>query len=262
MTSSLEARLAPAALPRVALIAAAGSGSRMGAAIPKQYLQLGGKAVLQHTLERVFEWPGLSHVVVVLADDDEYFDQLPASADTRIQRVIGGASRAASVLAGLRHIAADSAMQSVQTAHSQTHNPWILVHDAARPLVATADVESLFREVFAGDACGGILATPVADTLKRAERDSQRSAPGIAIETTVARAGLWAAQTPQLFRLRELTTALQQADDADLAVTDEASAMEMAGHHPLLVHARGLNIKLTTQADLELAQAILASLNS
>lgn len=216
-----------------ALVPAAGSGSRSGQAIPKQYVALAGKSLLAHTLAALAAVPALRATLVVIAPDDAHFDALfPGQLHARC----GGATRAASVLAGLAALRERGAGDA----------DWVLVHDAARCLLRPAWVEALIaacRE----DEVGGLLATPVADTLKRGDAR---------VEATVPRAGLWAAQTPQMFRLGLLERALQAAGDA---VTDEASAIEHLGLAPRLVRAPLENFKLTLPEDFALAEVLLRS---
>lgn len=221
-----------------ALIPAAGSGSRMQSEIPKQYLLLAGKPVLQHTLDALLQHPAIGKVLLVLAPDDAYFDRYDWSAygSRLLVARVGGDSRAASVRNGLGYL------QS-QVADSD----WVLVHDAARPCLALPELQRLIAEMLAHPV-GGILAVPVADTLKRA--DATRH-----IEATVPRERLWQAQTPQMFRYRQLLQALQYGSDE--GVTDEASAIERLGFRPALVMGSGRNIKITFPGDLPFAEWIL-----
>ena len=228
----------PSAVNCWALIPAAGSGSRMQSEIPKQYLLLAGKPVLQHTLDALLQHPAIGKVLLVLAPDDGYFDQYDWStySDKLVVARVGGESRAASVRNGLRHLQADVA-----------DSDWVLVHDAARPCLALPELQRLIAEMLAHPV-GGILAVPVADTLKRA--DSMQH-----IEATVPREQLWQAQTPQMFRYQQLLQALQHGPDA--GITDEASAIERLGLRPALVMGSGRNIKITFPGDLPFAEWIL-----
>jgi len=221
-----------------ALVPAAGGGSRMGAglpdAVPKQYLPLVGRPLIRHALATLCAVPAIERVYVVLAPDDRHwpgFDEL--SGKLRVLRC-GGATRAESVANGL------AAMAGVHD------DDWVLVHDAARACLTVAHVETLIREV-GDDAVGGILAVPVADTLKRETAGR--------IEGTVPRERLWQAQTPQMFRHGLLSRALAAARD----VTDEASAVEALGMKPKLVAADATNLKVTYPLDLHLAEWILAN---
>ncbi|MCW3172604.1 2-C-methyl-D-erythritol 4-phosphate cytidylyltransferase [Shewanella subflava] len=218
----------------VAIVPAAGIGSRMGAAIPKQYLKLGQETILSHTLERLLTHPAISQVIVALHPEDDFFSQLPQATHPKLTQVIGGSERADSVLAGLQVVENDA---------------WVLVHDAARPCVTHSDIDKLIYAINSFPQ-GAILAAPVRDTMKRAKADGT-------IEQTVERNQLWHALTPQLFPVSALKLNLQQALQAKATITDEASAMEWAGISPGLVAGRVDNIKVTHPDDLELAQLFL-----
>jgi len=218
-----------------ALVPAAGSGSRMGQAQPKQYLDLLGKPVIHHTLAALCSVAALETVFVVLSPEDDYWQTYDWSGfgDRLCVLRCGGDTRAHSVSNGLR---------AIQDRVAATD--WVLVHDAARACLTAAHVEKLMAEAGA-DAVGGILGVPVADTLKRAA--------GQAIEATVPRDALWQAQTPQMFRHGQLLQALEACPQ----VTDEASAIEFFGLHPRLVEADATNLKITYPLDLQLAGWIL-----
>lgn len=228
-----------------ALIAAAGTGTRMARggtdAVPKQYLPLSGKPVLWHAVRGVCV-PPVETVFVVLAPGDKAFERLDwtAFAGKLEPLYCGGASRAESVHNGLL-----AAMAAVDA------DDWMLVHDAARPCLPRADLERLMAEC-AGDAVGGLLALPVADTVKRAAKDE---AGVVRAEATTDRSQLWLAQTPQMFRAGMLAQALHAGDRA--AMTDEASAIEQMGLKPRLVPGSRDNIKLTYPEDMGIAQALL-----
>jgi len=219
-----------------AIVPAAGSGSRMVSDLPKQYLSLLGKPLIRHALETLCAAPEIDKVFVVLSVGDALWAQYDWSdlAPKLVPLFCGGATRADSVLAGLRAISAEAAQSD-----------WVLVHDAARPCLAPWHIDRLVREL-AHDEVGGLLAVPVADTLKRA--DTQRR-----VLQTVPRDSLWQAQTPQMFRYVMLRRALEGARD----VTDEASAIEAAGLHPKLVQGDATNLKVTYPLDLHLAEWIL-----
>ena len=232
-----------------ALVPAAGSGSRMhalsGHAVPKQYLPLAGQPMIRHALATLCATPAIDHVFVVLAPDDSHW---PAAAMAELGpklRVLrcGGDTRAQSVANGLR------AMAGELGGEIEIGDDWVLVHDAARPCLTVAMVENLIAAVGADDA-GGLLAVPVADTLKRADENGR-------VLQTVPREGLWQAQTPQMFRYGLLRRAL----DGRQAVTDEAGALEAMGYRPLLVRADATNFKVTYPADLELAELVLKARN-
>lgn len=219
-----------------ALVPAAGSGSRFGAEIPKQYLPVAGRPLLFHTLSVLCASPAIARVVVVLSPDDAFWPRFDWSAlGGKLRPVFnGGATRAESVLAGLEAAAGEAAEQD-----------WVLVHDAARPCLAATTLQRLIDEL-AGDPVGGILAVPVADTLKRDDGNGR-------IAATEPRDGLWQAQTPQMFRYGLLRDALRRA----AGVTDEAGAIEAMGLKPRLVRGETTNLKVTYPSDLAMAGWIL-----
>ncbi|CAG4882578.1 4-diphosphocytidyl-2C-methyl-D-erythritol synthase [Georgfuchsia toluolica] len=223
-----------------ALVPAAGSGSRMGKALSKQYLPLAGRPLIAHALETLCAVARIKAVFVVLAPvDDEWLrHDWSVCGDKLVPLFCGGATRAESVANGLR------AMSDRVKA-----DDWVLVHDAARPCITPAHIEALLHAV-GDDPVGGILAQPVADTLKRADSAGR-------IEATVARTGLWQAQTPQMFRHGMLLRALTQ----NAEVTDEAGAIEALGQRPRLVAGDASNLKVTWPQDLQLAEWILKARN-
>lgn len=218
--------------PFWAVIPAAGIGSRMRADRPKQYLQLAGKSILEHTLHCFLDHPCLRGVVVSLAEDDPFWPSLDCARDERIHTAAGGAERADSVLNALLRLAELGAGEQ----------DWVLVHDAARPNLAQSDLDLLLAEL-AEDAVGGLLALPARDTLKRVGSDGR-------VRETIDRSVIWQAYTPQMFRLGALHQALAEALVSDVAVTDEASAMEWAGQSPRLIEGRADNLKVTRPEDL------------
>lgn len=219
----------------LALVPAAGGGSRMGADRPKQYLDLAGAPLLAHTLRRLLAEPRLARVLVVLAPDDVWFDRFDWPRDVRLEILrVGGATRAESVRNGLLHAGAAA-------------DDWVLVHDAARCCLPP-DALGRLIDTLQADPVGGLLALPVADTLKRGTAEQR-------VEQTVSREGLWLAQTPQMFRAGMLALALDRP--LDRAVTDEASAIERLGLVPRLVTGDALNFKVTWPHDLVLARAVL-----
>ncbi len=224
-----------------AVVPAAGTGSRMGAEIPKQYLTLAGQTVLEHSLDALLACERIATVVLVLSADDEYWPEIKGRyRDGRVETVSGGAERCHSVLNGLEHLAVTAAVDD-----------WVLVHDAARPCVRQQDIEMLMTRL-EHHAVGGLLGVPVADTMKQVDSDSM-------ILKTVERDGLWRALTPQMFRLGPLRDALQQAIASGSMVTDDAAAMEMAGYRACMVEGQADNIKITRPADLQLAEFYLQS---
>ena len=215
------------------VIPAAGIGSRMRADRPKQYLQLAGRTILEHSLNCFLDHPRLKGLVLSLAADDPFWPTLACANDPRICRAAGGAERADSVLAGL--------LQLLELGAEA--DDWVLVHDAARPNLARSDLDSLLGEL-ANDPVGGLLAVPARDTLKRAGADGR-------VAETVDRSLIWQAYTPQMFRFAALHQALADALVAGVAITDEASALEWAGQAPKLVEGRADNLKITRPEDLE-----------
>ncbi len=220
------------------IVPAAGIGTRMRSDLPKQYLRLQGKTLLEHTLERLLAIPDLAGLVLALSPTDPYWEQLPLAGDARVAVVDGGSERSRSVLNGLNYL----------TLQAEADD-WVLVHDAARPCISASTIASLRRHT-ANHPVGGILGVPVGDTLKRV-------GPRNVILETSDRRGLWQAQTPQLFRYQLLHQCLARALGQSEIVTDEASAMELAGYQPLMVEGRTDNIKVTRPEDLALAEAIL-----
>jgi len=224
-------------MPRYfAIVPAAGSGSRFGAEKPKQYLSLLGRPLIFHTLAALVACPEIDRVWVVLSPDDPYWFQHDWSdLGAKLETVrCGGETRAESVTNGLQ-----------AAAMVASDDDWVLVHDAARPCLSAEMLKSLFADL-ANDPVGGLLAVPVADTLKRADAEQR-------VAATEPRDGLWQAQTPQMFRYGRLLEALKNCT----AVTDEASAIEALGLKPKLVSGDSTNLKVTYPADLALAAMIL-----
>jgi 2-C-methyl-D-erythritol 4-phosphate cytidylyltransferase len=229
------------------LVPAAGGGSRFGAELPKQYATLARRPLLARTLDRLESGLPDARLVVALAPDDDHYDRIVGTrAGVDVLRC-GGATRAATVANALAALAPRLAPDD-----------WVLVHDAARPCVPADALRRLVTEL-ASDAVGGLLAIPVADTLKRATGDA---GDGPRVLRTEDRSGLWQAQTPQMFRFTVLRAAFAQPGALDM--TDEASAIEAlaatgACAPPRLVMGSALNVKITYPADLALAAAILAT---
>lgn len=224
-----------------ALIPAAGIGARIGADIPKQYMQLAGQPMLMHVLDTFAAAGAISHVYVVVGADDGYIADLMADAPHLQGRVTvlfhGGPNRRDSVLNGLQAIREQAG-----------DDDWVLVHDAARPGLTCALIERLI-ETLRDDPVGGLLALPVVDTLKRSDKNTRDAR----VAQTVTRAELWAAQTPQMFRYGLLLRALALAE----AVTDEAGAVEQLGLQPRLVEGSPRNFKVTLPHDVALAEMFL-----
>lgn len=220
------------------LIPAAGSGQRISVELPKQYFTLAGKTVLEHTLEKCLAIPHLAKIVIAVAADDHRFKALPLSRHPKILSVVGGKERADSVCAALLAIKDEAQADD-----------WVLVHDAARPCVSLEEIDALLAAV-ANHEAGGILALPMTDTVKQS--DAQQH-----IVTTLPREKLWRAQTPQCFRYDILERALDSVRQKNIAITDDAMAVELLGYQPLLVPGRSSNIKITYPDDLYLAEKFL-----
>lgn len=282
-----------------AIVPAAGVGARMQADRPKQYLELLGKTLIEHSLQRLLDLPAIAGAVVALDEQDAYWPQLQFTHTKPVLIAAGGKERCHSVLNALRHLeqtltqtpaplmgagwgegdnningfaidtphpnplgnssrrCATSCIRAVvpqgereeNFAHSsrrrEIEEVWVLVHDAARPCVRAEDLNKLI-ELASQDDHGGLLALPVRDTMKRQTPEGR-------VEATVDRNGLWHAMTPQMFKLSILINSLSQSPEKKLHVTDDASAMELAGYHPLLVACHEDNIKITRPFDLTLA---------
>ncbi len=231
-----------------ALIPAAGVGLRAGADCPKQYLPLAGKPMLRHVLDTFAGCPAISHTFVVVSAGDTLIDAVVGDAmGCQILRC-GGDSRQASVLQGL-HAAREFIRDT----------DWVLVHDAARPGLTIDLIERLISAL-RDDPVGGLLALPVADTLKRAvssAADQSQPSSVTRVEETVPRAAIWAAQTPQMFRYGLLRQALEFALEHGHAITDDASAVEALGLQPRLVEGNPRNVKVTLPHDIALAELYL-----
>ena len=225
-----------------AVIPAAGVGSRMGSDLPKQYIELGDAPVIVHTIRSIARFKPLQGILVGLSPEDRWWPAAQPKLQNLSCPVIsyeGGAERADTVLLGLEKISEEAKPGS-----------WVLVHDAVRPMVRQKDIEQLVDSV-TGDSDGGLLALPVADTLK-SENDGRSNG-------TVDRIHLWRALTPQYFPVDRLKQALETCKQQGVVVTDEASAMEMIGAKPRLVAGHTDNIKLTYPSDLEIARMLLAN---
>ena len=226
------------------VIPAAGSGRRFAAAVPKQYAELGSSTVIEHALAPFEADADCAGIVVAVSADDTWWPAIAARRGRLIETAQGGEQRAHSVRNALR-VLADRARD----------DDWIMVHDAARPCFTGTDLQALKREL-AAHPVGGLLAVPLADTLKRALEPGVRATH---VDETIDRNGLWRATTPQVFRLGVLLRALDAALGAQRVPTDEAQAIEWSGQRPQLVAGRADNIKVTTADDLALAAAILVT---
>ena len=216
----------------IAVIPASGVGSRMGVEIPKQYLKIQDRTILEHTLKPFLEYPDIEKIIVVVSKTDPYYPELEILKHPKIQITFGGETRAHSVLNGL----------NIADEHA-----WVLVHDAARPCLKRSDLDKILQ---IDDPNGAILSIPAVDTIKRTQ-DNQR------ISHTEDRSTLWLALTPQFFPAKSLKQAINAAFEQGFTITDEASAMELAGFHPQLVAGRSDNLKVTRPEDLALAEFYL-----
>ena len=223
-----------------AVIPAAGSGQRMGSATPKQYLRIAGKTILEITLELFLLNERIKRVVVARSEDDLIWTTLDCAKNGKIFETLGGSTRALSVFNSLLALKAIA-----------NKNDWVIVHDAARPCLSSQALDQFICDL-KNDSVGGILAMPAKDTIKQSEED------GLRILKTLDRDDVWHAQTPQMFRYGILFDAMEQALDSEFKVTDEASAVEFAGHRPRLIESGSTNLKITTPEDLAIATFLLS----
>lgn len=228
----------------IALVPAAGLGTRLGDTLPKQYLDLNGAPMIHHALAALAAVKRIDRIVVVLAESDQHWARFNWTALNGKVRVVhcGGPSRAESVLNGLDRLAADG--ENV-IGRAMDNNDWVLVHDAARPCIRT-ELVNQFLDELENDSVGGLLALPLTDTVKAADE-------ALRVARTVSREGLWRAQTPQMFRFALLREALRRSPLA----TDEAQAVESLGHAPRLVNGDSANLKVTYASDMQLARILL-----
>ncbi len=220
------------------VIPAAGVGKRMGSDTPKQYLNLNNKTIIEHTLDVFDKHNAIKEVVVAVSEGDEYWSSLNIRLSKPLHVTKGGKERCDSVLSGLNFL--DDVADD---------DDWVLVHDAARPCLRQEDLTLLIEKLEKHDV-GGVLAVPVRDTMKRSINKN-------IIQETVERDNLWHALTPQMFRLGLLKSALESAVKDNKVITDEASAIELAGYQPVLIEGHADNIKITRPEDLALAAFFL-----
>lgn len=226
-----------------AVVPAAGSGKRMGGELPKQYMRLLERTVLEWSVGALLRQARIEKIIVVIASDDAHFAKTDLAHDARLKTVIGGRERVDSVRAGLGALMNDA-----------KHDDWVLVHDAARPCLTDADLNALLNNL-QDDPVGGLLATPLSDTIKQSNEQQRATA-------TLPRENVWRALTPQMFRFGLLRRALDETQKNRTAVTDEAMAVERLGGMPRLIAGRADNIKITRPEDLELAASILRALTT
>lgn len=222
------------------VIPATGTGQRMGGDRPKQYLPLAGRTVIEVTVQSLLDHPLIDGAVVILKKQDTYWDQLNFQHTKPVHVTEGGKERCHSVYNGLQYLCQISEPASTN----------VLIHDAVRPFVTAHDIDQLIAALDNNDD-GVLLGAPVADTLKRVESDRE-------IVQTVDRERLWRAFTPQCFRLDLIVSALDSAIQNLAMITDDASAMELAGYRPRLLNSSGFNFKITYQEDLALAAHLLS----
>lgn len=220
------------------VVPAAGVGKRMASAIPKQYLPLLDKRVIEHTLNQLAAHAKIQKIVVVIGENDDYWRDVKLPSGVEVETATGGEERCHSVFNGL------SALKPFTA-----DDDWVLVHDAARPCLRVEDIERLISQLDQHPV-GGILGLPAADTMKRSDADGT-------IIDTVCRENLWRALTPQMFRFGMLYEALDRANNENAVITDEASAIEWAGFLPKMVEGHADNIKITQPQDLTLAALYL-----
>jgi len=218
----------------VVIVPAAGVGKRMQASCPKQYLDIEGVTVLEHTVNRLLSHPKISTVIIALGENDDYFCDTSLASHPDVLTVIGGRERVDSVVNGLNAV-------------DERKFPWALVHDGARPCVSHKDISNLIEQCLEQNY-GGLLATPVVDTIKQNYKNNENQ-----VLTTVDREHLWHALTPQLYKTDELRIAIEQAQLQGMVITDESSAIEYVGLPSLLVSSCRENIKITRPEDLLLA---------
>ena len=231
------------------VIPAAGSGQRMQSELPKQYLKIHNKTLIEHTLDCFLEHDQVAGVIVVLSASDNCWQSLNIKSKSKpLLTVQGGSNRSDSVMQGLNYL---------DQINNVSESSWVLVHDAARPCLSKVDIDSLLA-IRGTDCVGGLLASPVRDTMKRvviSEKNKQIKT----VSQTESRENLWHAMTPQMFRLGALRNALEQCINKGLDVTDESSAMEFIGEKPIIVESIHNNIKVTLPSDIALAEFILST---
>tara|TARA_Y100000817_G_scaffold158440_1_gene123919 strand:- start:72 stop:776 length:705 start_codon:yes stop_codon:yes gene_type:complete len=221
------------------VIPAAGIGKRMGVDIPKQYITVCDKAIIEHTVEKFTSRNDLQGILVALSNSDQHWSTLELSKNNKITTVTGGEERYKSVynaLCSLKNKAGD--------------DDWILVHDAVRSCITTFEIDQFIADLDHLNGIGGILALPCFETMKKANTNHE-------IEETIDRKFIWHAQTPQMFRYKKLFLAIEKIMNENIFITDEAMAMELAGYKPMLIQGTHSNIKITDQNDLKYLESFL-----
>ncbi len=231
-----------------AIVPAAGIGKRMQSDIPKQYLLLNGRPVIEHTISALLQNKNISGLVVALQSNDDYWSEIQITSKKPVLQAAGGKERSDSVLNAIDEL--------FQFDGFNKDSDWVMVHDAVRPCLCQQDINKLVAEV--DDNNGGLLALPVRDTMKRQNTDNGEIAT---VKETVERENLWHALTPQYFPALNLKKALETAQQNNLPITDESSAMELTGFSPRLVAGHEDNIKITRPDDLRLASLYIQSQN-
>jgi len=226
------------------VIPAAGMGKRMQSDVPKQYLKINGKTILEHTLNCFLFHPTVSGIIVTLNSDDIYWKtiKLDTTRGKPVYTVEGGIERSDSVMQGLDYLL---------MVEQLSEDNWVMVHDAARPCLTKEDIDALLS-LRSNTTVGGILGCPVKDTMKRSIPSNNT------ISSTEPRENLWHAMTPQLFRLGHLHQAIKYCSEKGIVITDEASALEATGKQVKLVEGSATNLKITKQSDFELASLLLS----
>jgi len=230
-----------------AVIPAAGVGKRMQSATPKQYLPLLGRSILYHSVSLFIQHPKIDGVAIAVSEGDEYWPEVKQQLDT-LQKELG--SNKTILIAPGGKERSDSVYSALNClTDSLTNNDWVLVHDAARPCLILDDIDKLISQL-SDQTIGGLLGLPMADTVKFC--NSQQN-----VEKTVDRSHLWRALTPQMFRFGQLFVALKHAQENNLPITDESSALELLGYKPVMIEGHNENIKITHPDDLALAEKFL-----
>ena len=220
------------------VIPAAGIGKRMGDDIPKQYISVCGKTVIEHTIDNFIDRNEIENICISISESDNYWPTLPISKNEKIITTVGGNERYESVYNGLRAIQ-DKA----------TENDWVLVHDAVRPCLKKSIIDRLITDISSHDV-GGILALPCSETMKRVNNSNE-------VEETINRQTAWRAQTPQMFKYKKLLLAIEKVINEDIFITDEAMAMELSNHKPVVILGDENNIKITHKTDLKYLELFL-----